>query len=287
MNERRKGWRRTGARLYIAVWQLLRGGAAILLLVLFAPLLIAGYYGIFNTENTKDTAEVSQEVDPRMVCGTLSNTIIEVPREYIVFWPEYEGKSSWEKGFTSNNKGCSAKLLALQMAASWPEFKPMRPSEYFVSGSSFSGVKVSISPIFREGDDMKYWLDALLKPSRFSMSSDHNKYYDESLGLFFLDSNDGAIPEIINRYYWAENNGMIPVVFECYRSRKSNGFYSCSGYFIFKEFDCFVRLDFSPEKLVYWQKIITKTKSFLFSKTKKRNFNMPQELTAVDLEHVK
>ena len=269
MNERRKGWRKTGIRLYIAVWQLLRGGAAILLLVCYAIPLIVAYYGSFSTEDIKNTSEVRQETDPRMVCGMISNTIIEVPREYIVFWPEYEGKSSWEKGFTSNIKGCDAKLLALQVAASWPEFKPMRPSEYFVSGSSFSGVKVSISPTSREGDDMKYWLDALPKPGRLSTSGDQNKYYDESLGLFFVDSNDGAIPEIINRYYWAEKSGVVPAVFECYRSRKGNDFYSCSGYFIFKDLDCFVRLDFSPEKLVYWQKIITKTKSFLLSKTEK------------------
>lgn len=268
MNEKRKGWRIV-ARLYVAVWQLLRGGAAILLLVLFAPLLIAGYYGIFNTKNTPDTDKVRQTVDPRVVCGTLSNTTIEIPRKYVVFWPEYEGKSSWEKGFTSNIKGCDAKLLSLYMSVSWPDFQPLSINKNLVNNSKFSGLEITISPVIRKTDNMQFFLDNLLKPGKTTSDSYHYKYYDESLGLFYIDSNDAIVPEVMNRYYWADNNGSVSVVFECYRTRQSTDIYSCAGYFLMRDFDYLVKLRFPSGELSHWREIVEKTSAFISSKVNK------------------
>lgn len=269
MNEKRKGWRKTGARLYIAVWQLLRGGAAILLLVCYAIPLIVAYYGSFSTEDIKNTSEVRQETDPRMVCGMISNTIIEVPREYIVFWPEYEGKSSWEKGFTSNIKGCDAKLASLYMSVSWPDFLPLPINRHLVDNSRFSGLEITISPAIHRTDNMQFFLDKRLNPENFLSDEHQNKYYDNSLRLFYIDSSGTIVPDVMNRYYWAEKDGSITVVFECYRTRKSTKIYRCSGYFTMSGFDYSVELGFSRDELRNWQEIVAKTKKFIFTKVRK------------------
>ncbi|QJI32233.1 hypothetical protein HKK55_27220 [Pseudomonas sp. ADAK18] len=269
MDESRKSLKKIGARLYITVWQLLRGGAAILLLVIFVPLLIAGYYGFFNAENTSNTVEVRQDVDPRVVCGTLSNTIIEIPREYIVFWPEYEGKSSWEKGFTSNQKGCDAKLMSLYISVSWPDFQPLSINKSLVNNSKSLGLEITISPVLRKTDDMQYFLESRLKTGENFSATYQHKYYDKSFELFYIDSSSPIVPEVMNRYYWAESNGSIPVVFECYRTRKSTEMHSCTGYFIMRDFDYFVSLEFPFYKFREWREIVKSTKFFISSKVNK------------------
>lgn len=79
-----------------------------------------------------------------MVCGKISGVVYELPRKYVIYWPEYEGKSSWEPGFTNNKKGCGANLVSLYMAMSWPEMQPVSYGE--ATSFSFDGISVAIEP---------------------------------------------------------------------------------------------------------------------------------------------
>lgn len=262
MGERGRRWRRGGVKVYVAAWQLLRVGAAFLLLLFYLPFLIAGYFGAYSPEGVSETVQVEQRGDPEVVCGILSATTIELPRKYVVFWPEYEGKSSWEKGFASNKKGCGAKLVSLYISTSWPDFQPLSVLEAAAWGEKFPGLEITMTPIDRETDDMRFFLDGFLESEAHFENNYKSKQYDESLGLFFVDSNDSVIPEVMNRYYWSEVDAAIPIVFECKRTRKGS-IYICYGYFVLKEFDYFIELRFSPEKLLAWREVIKKTIYFI------------------------
>lgn len=50
--------------------------------------------------------------------------------QHLLFWAEYEGKSSWKVGFIDNKKGCDANLTLLTLEMLWPSMKPYPKLEY-------------------------------------------------------------------------------------------------------------------------------------------------------------
>ena len=186
-----------------------------------------------------------------------------------MFWPEYEGKSSWDKDFIFNKKGCDANLRALDLTVSWPGFKIVKSEDYFARQDEISILEITVAPLVKREDFMgrKLKFYALARQGGGVLSAE-DKSYEVELNLFSAERSDHAFTDLTNRYYWSEVNGELAVVFECHRARINNKLKDCKGYFLIDEFEAFVKVGFSFEELKYWREIVYRTKNFILSKVK-------------------
>lgn len=99
-----KTWRCCFSIFYIGIWQLLRIGAAGLLLIFYVPALFYLLSGHYIAKEDAERYKKHQAQNPDVVCGMISGTVLAAPRKYIMFWPECEANSSWEKDFVFNKK---------------------------------------------------------------------------------------------------------------------------------------------------------------------------------------
>ncbi|WP_391592592.1 hypothetical protein [Yersinia aldovae] len=222
---------------------------------------------------------------PGFVCGKFNGHVMEVPKEYIIYWAEYEGKSSWTPGFTKNKKGCDANFTSLPMIASWPDMQPGDKSKWYKQGLRFEGLAISVEPFKRTDTDVSFMRDAYLRLRKYENKTFEPVIYIDRLGLFFVkatkklnrgpppDKNDPYWPywfdENINGYYWAEVNGRVPVIFDCVWLPLEKRYYRCEALFVMPEIGSLIEVSFTAEKLPQWKAIVSNTQQFLLSHIKR------------------
>ena len=217
---------------------------------------------------------------PGFVCGKFNGHVMEVPDSYIIYWAEYEGKSSWTPGFTKNKKGCDANFTSLPMIASWPDMQPGDKSKWYKQGLEYEGLAISVEPFKRSDTDITYKRDFFLRKQN-DRTFDPVIYIDK-LGLFFVkatrklfrtEPQDRNSPywfdEDVNGYYWAEVNGRVPVVFDCQWLPLEKRYYICDARFVMPEIGSLVEVTFTIEKLPQWRAIVSNTQQFLLSHIKR------------------
>ena len=217
---------------------------------------------------------------PGFVCGKFNGHVMEVPDSYIIYWAEYEGKSSWTPGFTKNKKGCDANFTSLPMIASWPDMKPGDESKWYKQGLRYEGLRMRVEPFKRTDTDITFKRDFFLRKQN-DRTFDPVIYIDK-LGLFFVKSTrklfraepqDRNSPywfdEDVNGYYWSEVEEKVPVVFDCQWLPLEKRYYICEAIFVMPEIGSLVRVFFTVEKLPQWQAIISNTQQFLLSHIKR------------------
>ena len=222
----------------------------------------------------------SSENRPGFVCGKFNGHVMEVPKEYIIYWAEYEGKSSWTPGFTKNKKGCDANFTSLPMIASWPDMQPGDKSKWYKQGLRYEGLRMRVEPFKRTDTDITFKRDFFLRKQN-DRTFDPVIYIDK-LGLFFVkatrklfraEPQDRNSPywfdKTINGYYWAEVNGQVPVVFDCQWLPLEKRYYICEARFVMPEIGSLVEVIFTVEKLPQWRAIVSSTQQFLLSHIKR------------------
>lgn len=266
MEKQRRGAKFYFKVLYIVVWSFLRIGAAGLLLIFYVPALFFLMNGYYSSKEDAERYKHYQSQNPDVVCGMISGTVLEVPRKYIMLWPEYEGKSSWDKDSVFNKKGCDANLVSLGLTVSLPGFNVVSASDYFMGQSLSPVLDIAITPLVRQEGFMRSRLDALTGVLKGEILEQEGGGYDEVLELFFVERRDSVFKDLMNRYYWLKKNDEILIVFECYRTRVSTDFYSCDGSFLLGEIGAFVKIKFPFGELERWQEIVWGAKKFILSK---------------------
>ena len=254
----------------IGIWQLLRIGAAGLLLILFVPALLFLLGGHYISKDDTERYKHYQPPNPDVACGMISGAVLEVPREYIMLWPEYEGKSSWDKDSIFNKKGCDANLVSLGLTVSLPGFNVVSTSDYFMGQSLSPVLDMAITPLVRQEGFMRSRLEALAGVVKGDILAQKGGGYDEVLDLFFIERSDSVFTDLINRYYWLKKNDEILVVFECYRTRVSTDFYRCDGFFLLGEISALVKINFPFSELERWRDLVWGAKKFILSKVKNK-----------------
>ncbi|CNI10537.1 Uncharacterised protein [Yersinia aldovae] len=217
---------------------------------------------------------------PGFVCGKFNGHVMEVPDSYIIYWAEYEGKSSWTPGFTKNKKGCDANFVVLPMIARWPDMQPGDESKWYKQGLRYEGLAITVRPFRRTDIDITYKRDFFLRKQNDRTFDP--VFYIDKLGLFFVKSTrklfraepqDRNSPywfdEDVNGYYWAEVNGRVPVVFDCQWLPLEKRYYICDALFVMPEIGSLVEVTFTVEKLPQWRAIVSSTQQFLLSHIKR------------------
>ncbi|UNK24726.1 hypothetical protein MNQ97_07050 [Yersinia intermedia] len=224
----------------------------------------------------------SAENSPGFVCGKFNGHVMEVPKKYIIYWAEYEGKSSWTPGFTKNKKGCDANFTSLPMIASWPDMQPGDKSKWYKQGLEYEGLRMRVEPYRRSDTDVAFMRDAYLRFRKYENKTFDPVVYINELGLFFVkatrklfraEPQDRNSPywfdKTINGYYWSEVEGKVPVVFDCMWLPLEKRYYICEARFVMPEIGSLVSVVFTIEKLPQWQAIISNTQQFLLSHIKR------------------
>lgn len=125
--------------------------------------------------------------DP-FVCGRISGEVYKFSRLYFPFWPEYEGKSSFDPGFIYNKKGCDANLVSVFLSMTWPELEPADDSLVFRQGLEHEGLLVAVGPITAREGDLRRQLEFLLRKSPAETIT--LAEYDESSSLYRVEARD-------------------------------------------------------------------------------------------------
>lgn len=260
--------RRNMIRVFFVFWQALRGVAAILLLGLLGLLAVALVTYLSEVQKKTEAApNVSSGNRPGWVCGKILGTVIEVPSSYVLFWAEYEGKSSWEKGFTENKKGCDANFSSVSMALSWPYLLPVRTSEYTTAPyGKFQGVVLTLEQNAARYGYLDYLINNMLEASASEVESADS--YQEKLGLFLQEKDNKYLPGEVNGYYWKRSAEKVPVVFSCRRRKTEKEFYKCTGYFVIEKIGALAQVELAPSKLKDWPAVVDAMNAFVLSNIK-------------------
>ncbi|WP_226456043.1 hypothetical protein [Pseudomonas sp. AF03-9] len=249
-------------------WQASRGMAAIVLMCLSAALAVIVFTAWSQMKETGHSETDSSAGNrPGWVCGKISGTVIEVPRHYVLFWPEYEGKSSWEKGFTENKKGCDANFSSLSMPLTWPELRSVSTDEYTkIPYGEFQGVVLTLESASFVDGHLEKMIDALLDEPASALEYLDN--YRETSGLYFQERDNEYMPGVINGYYWLRKAGQVPLVFSCQREKTGKARSSCTAYFVIKHTGVLTKAQMSPDKIKEWSAVIDALSTFALSKVK-------------------
>ncbi|WP_367394273.1 hypothetical protein [Pseudomonas sp. X4] len=246
--------------LYVLVWSSLRVCAAVLLLVPVLAVIDMVWQGEPWNRRERITA------DP-IVCGKLSGVVYEFPRSYFPFWPEYEGKSSFDSGFVNNKKGCDANLVSVFLSMTWPGLTPADDSLIFRQGLEHEGLLVSYSPVVGRQGDLRNTLDSLMRSSSSGLV-DLAKF-DEGVGLYKVKGRHRVFEKDEQLFYWeGELDSLGSVGYCSWRPRKPH-YYYCEMIYVF-EGDVLVKVIMRPDKLMYWSQIKFSLERFLLNSKKAR-----------------
>jgi hypothetical protein len=261
-------WCQRLRRVFWMFWQASRGMAAIVLMCLVAALAVVVFTAWSQmNETAQSETDSSAGNRPGWVCGKISGTVIEVPRREVLFWPEYEGKSSWEKGFTENKKGCDANFSSVSMPLTWPELRSVSTDEYTkIPYGEFQGVVLTLESASFVDGNLEEMIDALLDEPASAL--EHSENYREGAGLYFQERDNEYMPGVINGYYWLRQSGQVPLVFSCQRQKTGKALSSCTAYFVIKHTGVFAKAQLSPDKIKEWSTIVDALTIFVLSKVK-------------------
>ncbi|HDS1736227.1 hypothetical protein [Pseudomonas sp. BP8] len=250
--------KRIVCRLYAVSWGVLRIFSFVLLSIYGVVIALGIWHGEPWVPREK------AEVDP-IVCGRMSGVVYQFPRLYFPFWPEYEGKSSFDPDFGSNKKGCKANFSSIFLSMSWPALSPADDSWVFRQGLEHEGLLVSMSPIVAREGDLRNTLDWLLgKPVQEVLA---NTAYDEVAKLYRVEMHDRVFEDNKKLIYWGDSLEEVTSVGFCdWRPREPN-YYSCHmSYVVFG--DVLVEVIMRPDKLGSWSLIMQSLKDFLVESRK-------------------
>ncbi|WP_177331639.1 hypothetical protein [Pseudomonas sp. NBRC 111123] len=245
--------------LYVVVWQVLRVFSGVILLFLVV------IYVASVADSIKRSSTSSYVPPGPIVCGKMAGVVYEFQRVYFPFWPEYEGKSSFDPDFINNKRGCDANLRSVFMAMTWPGLEPAKDRLIFEQGLEHEGLLVAISPIFAKEGDLRLMRDYLL--SKVVREAGSKVIYDDLLKLYLVEGGDRTRKGGRKRIYWSEASGEVTSLTEClWRPREPN-FYACQMTFVVFGV-LHVEVTMLPEKLVQWPKIQRALEVFI-TKSKK------------------
>ncbi|NWB31903.1 hypothetical protein [Pseudomonas gingeri] len=227
-------------------------------------LLAALCYFVFLMVGSSRKTALSEFDPTQPVCGRISGKTISVPRNYVVFWAEYEDESSWDKENFHRHRGCDANLTSLPIVVSWPDFQPPNHAKYFDQGLRFDGLDIVITPLEDQSSDLRSRLDFLIGGNQGGGVED--AVFVKQLGLYLVRRQDKTFPEIINEYYWREEGGAVSMVFECLGDRGGGEIYNCQVEFVLDQLRSKVKVGFLPDKLIVWKEVVDSTKAFVLSK---------------------
>lgn len=182
-------------------------------------------------------------------CGKLSGTVVEISRAYMFFWPEYEGKSSWEKGFGDNKKGCDANLTSLDFQLLWPSMEPAYTMEI---RPGF--INVSLYPVPNRVRDARSIIDYIIRDRQ--RVEDQRGKVDKQLGLFY--ALHAAVPSYLDKgrvaLYWTDAEAVEQVIIECVFIQDVEP-YRCDQKWVNDGIGSTVNIYYSPEMIKEWKRI--------------------------------
>lgn len=199
------------------------------------------------------------------VCGKISGNVYEFSRLYFPFWPEYEGKSSFDPEFVNNIKGCDANLVSVFLSMTWPALKPADDSLIFRQGLEHEGLLVAVKPITAREGDLRFWLDYNLRksPPGILELAEH----DTATDLYRVEVKDTVFEHHPKRLYWEGELRAPAAVGYCSWRPKIPNYYSCKMTFVVFD-NVLVEVIMRPDKLREWVSIRREVESFLVNSIK-------------------
>lgn len=231
----------------------------IFLTALIICVLLLVWYVVIPISQFLDEFSLVPEANPAPVCGRLSDAVIEVPSQYLFFWAEYEGKSSWEVGFSENKKGCDANLVSLVLEMIWPSMKPFPK---FEDGPGRTRGHVTIH--LQQANEL--FFDRYLKYLLSSKNTSNRSLsgYDEVLSLNYVLNTRMAEKRESKNIYWTSKSGEISTILEC-TTLDSIGVYGCRKIWFLAEYKASVSLSYATDFLMHWESMQIDVNNFVKS----------------------
>lgn len=231
--------------LFWCAWNALRICAALLLSIYLIPVI----NGLYESEAWRPRERLF--IDP-IVCGKIAGQVYEFPRVYFPFWPDYEGRSSFDSGFAENKQGCDANLVSVFLSMTWLALAPANDSLVFRQGLEHEGLLVSFSPVVGKQGDLRNTLNILLEASQ--PGSVNLAVFEESSGLYSVRGRDRLFTRNEQLFYWEGPLESLSSVGFCSWRPRMPHYYSCKMTYI-HEGGVLVEVIMLPARLKYWSRI--------------------------------
>lgn len=161
-----------------------------------------------DQESWSEWQELQEKIPYR--CGRFGSYEFKVNKDYLFFWPTYEGRSDWDKNKGPPPIGCDMKLSSMPLEAYWPGLSPAGGQSIGLDEKPEHVSIVIESVLNRDRWDLIRYLK-LSDGSR--MRADE---YREDLGLFHFRGVDTLFRDRDSDYYWAmDGNGLISTFIYC------------------------------------------------------------------------
>jgi len=246
-------YEKVGSIFFNVIWGALRICSALIVVVL-------GFCWAVVVVMSKPWEPVEKVVVNPLVCGRMSGIVYEVPRRYVIYWPEYEGKSSWEVGFTKNEKGCGANFVSLFLAMSWPELKPVSFSD--ATSFNFSGVTVGVEPWGAGESGLRAVLRSYLRATPESIVA--QAVYDNEIGMSYVEGVHRAFSDRKQDFFWLEEGGGMRYIVYCVKAYHADQSY-CDLRYLLPGAGVLVSIQFLRGRLNEWKDVVTGVNGFLLS----------------------
>lgn len=194
------------------------------------------------------------------VCGTLSEKVFSIDRDYLFFWPEKEG-DSWS-GNTPQPSGCSDRLKSIVLEAYLPSMDPAGKKDIY-NDTNLMHVSVAISALDEREvvPDFSALIKYYLRKSNVQEAESHSKKF----GMYYYSGQDPSFSQMHSEVYWVRDlNGLVSVVVKCaYRVKSSDSV--CTLTKKVPELDAVMDIKFYYTNLPSWNNISEKSLSLLRS----------------------
>ncbi|WP_249676523.1 hypothetical protein [Pseudomonas abieticivorans] len=221
----------------------------------------------YHSAKERAELEVIGRLKPlsKSLCGKLSGHVVELSRQYIDMWADFEGKSWLEPGAINNKTGCNANLVNLPLMVSWPGFRPSTTDPH--SFKEWEVFEFSFRPYSGPHLNMQYRIDSYYEKTREAGLAVNVTQHP--LGLMY--SRLKLFSSEMDSVYWWEEGGAVEWVVACkslmYLPAK------CQAQYIVVELGVFVTLYFPLTQLHDWLSHWQRSKRYLAVHIKTQGVN--------------
>ncbi|WP_139134155.1 MULTISPECIES: hypothetical protein [Pseudomonadaceae] len=192
-------------------------------------------------------------------CGSLGGYELKVDKDYMFFWPTYEGRSDWDESKGPPSVGCDAKLSSMSLEAYWPGLSPAGGSPIELDKKT-EHVSIKIESVVNRGDwDLKNYLS--LRDGG-KMQADE---YRAGLGLFHFRGADVNFRDREADYYWAVDDGGLVSTFIYCESIINKNSELCRQVQFIPDMQASLTVRYRSNRLGSWKEITSDVLEFIKS----------------------
>lgn len=211
-----------------------------------------------DSGNEKSWSTKKEKQDPYR-CGLLGPYEFKINKDYLFFWPTYEGRSDWENN-SPPPTSCNKKISTIRMEVYFPEMLPAGrlPIE---NDPNLAHSSISINLVGKlDTWDLRRHLDYLLQQDFTKMESITERSKD--IGLYHHRGRDSTFGDLEADYFWDYDGETVSLLIDCSPIKNGMATY-CVQMQYMPSMHALIKTRYHSERLALWREISRQTIEFV------------------------